>query len=215
MSKKITIIDYGMGNLLSVQRGIESCGASAKITSDPDELVKADKLVLPGVGAFGDAIGEIKSLNLDLALLDAVKKGTPIIGICLGMQLMFEQSEEFGLHDGLGVFKGRIVPIPRQGTSGLPMKSPHIGWSSLILNPEANVGCQKSLLGELSGHKSVYFVHSFMAVPTEPHTRLADCEYGGQRITALVGNDNVFGCQFHPEKSGPVGLMILSSFSKL
>lgn len=215
MSQKITIIDYGMGNLLSVQRGIEYCGASVEMTSDPERVFQADKLVLPGVGAFGDAIREIRRLGLDQAILDAIRKGAPMMGICLGMQLMFEKSDEFGVHAGLAIFKGEIVPIPRQSKSGLPVKIPHIGWSSLLPNPNVNHRVKSALLSNLRESESVYFVHSFMAVPAESTIRLADCEYGGHQITAMVGKEHVFGCQFHPEKSGRGGLSILSNFVRL
>ncbi len=211
MSVNVVVIDYGMGNLYSVQRGLERCGVSATLTSDPSEIASAQKLLLPGVGAFGDAMAELNQLGLVPAIKKAVESGTPILGICLGMQLLMEESEEFGLTTGLGLIPGRVIPIPQSGTNGDRLKVPHIGWSSL--NPVSSQPSWNSvMMGGVASGDSVYFVHSFMVQPTNPAVRVADTLYGGHQISAVIKKDNVVGCQFHPEKSGNIGLQILRNF---
>jgi glutamine amidotransferase len=214
MLANVVVIDYGMGNLYSVQRGLEHCGVSAFLTSDPSEIVSAQKLLLPGVGAFGDAMTELNRLGLVSSIKEAVERGTPILGICLGMQLLMEESEEFGFTNGLGLIPGRVIPIPQTDTNGDQLKVPHIGWSSLNPPPSEPIWNSVMMSGLVRGD-SVYFVHSFMVQPTDPTVRIADTTYGGHQISAVLKKDNVIGCQFHPEKSGNIGLQILGNFCKL
>lgn len=208
---RITVIDYGVGNLLSVQRGLEHCGAEVVLTSDPDAVLVAKRVVLPGVGAFANAMQALQERNLVPAIQALAKKGTPLLGICLGMQLLLDESEEFGVTKGLGLIPGRVVPVPMQTTSGATHKIPHIGWNGLVL-AEAKTDWQGTLLQGNRQGEAAYFVHSFMAVPADPQHRLADCLYGGHRISAAIARDRITGCQFHPEKSGEVGLRILRRF---
>lgn len=211
---EVLIIDYGVGNLLSVQRGFEYCGAKVDISSDPEKIQKASHIILPGVGAFANAMDALNQRGLVEVIHRVVTKGTPLLAICLGMQMLLDESEEFGITRGLGLIPGRVVPIPSLTTQGQSQKIPHIGWSEL--HPAtSNQNWKSSILEKIQDGESVYFVHSFMALPENDKHRLADTNYGGNRIAAVIGRENVFGCQFHPEKSGDVGLRILSQFIKL
>lgn len=205
----VTVIDYGVGNLLSVQRGFEHCGARVTVTSDPQVILGADRLVLPGVGAFRDAMQELDVRGLPAVIRAYAASGKPLLGICLGMQMLLDESEEFGTTQGLGLIPGRVVPVPAQTTDGDAQKIPHIGWSALYPASDSWSG---TLLNEIQAGSAVYFVHSFMAQTRDATHRLADCVYGGHRIPAVIGSGNVFGCQFHPEKSGEVGLNVLRTF---
>jgi len=212
MSKpEITVIDYGVGNLLSVQRGLEHCGARVTLTSDPDVVVAAGRLVLPGVGAFSNAMQALVERGMVQAIQAVAKAGTPLLGICLGMQLLLEESEEFGLTKGLGLIPGRVVPVPTHTATGEPQKIPHIGWNGLVVS-ESRDDWSGTLLQDNARGEAVYFVHSFMAVAADRAHRLADCIYGGHRVSAAISKDQITGCQFHPEKSGEVGLKILRRF---
>lgn len=207
----VTVIDYGVGNLLSVQRGLEHCGASVTLTADPERILAAERVVLPGVGAFGNAMRALEQLNLVEVIRSLARRQTPLLGICLGMQLLLEESEEFGITAGLGLIPGRVIPVPAQSVSGQAQKIPHIGWSAL--QPSAAFeGWSGTLLQDTRPGDAAYFVHSFMADPTDPADRIADCVYGGHLIPAVIGRDRITGCQFHPEKSGEVGLRILRRF---
>ena len=209
--KETIIIDYGVGNLLSVQRGLEYCGAKVTLTADPEQILAAKRVVLPGVGAFGNAMEALDRLGLVAVIRELAKRQTPLLGICLGMQLLLEESEEFGITAGLGLIPGRVIPVPAQTLSGNTQKIPHIGWSGL--HPaRASEGWNDTLLQDNLPGEAAYFVHSFMAVPTDPAYRIADCIYGGHLIPAAIGRDQITGCQFHPEKSGEVGLKILRRF---
>ncbi len=206
---RIVVIDYGVGNLLSVQRGLEHCGADVVLTADPDVVLQAERVVLPGVGAFGNAMQALAERNLVEPLQQIAGRGTPLLGICLGMQLLLDESEEFGITRGLGIIPGRVLAIPQQTTANLPQKIPHIGWNALVL---ADVPWRDTLLADTVPGDATYFVHSFMAVPDDHVHRLADCVYGGHRIPAVIARGRTTGCQFHPEKSGEVGLSILRRF---
>ena len=208
---EIVVIDYGVGNLLSVQRGLEHCGANVTLTADPEKILAAKRVVLPGVGAFGSAMEALHNLDLVEVIRDVANKQIRLLGICLGMQLLFEESEEFGITAGLGLIPGRVLPIPMRTESGESQKIPHIGWSSLQL-PDGLNGWNETLLQDNHPSEAVYFVHSFMAAPTNPHHRIADCKYEGHSIAAVIGRGHITGCQFHPEKSGEVGLKILRRF---
>lgn len=208
---EVTVIDYGVGNLLSVSRALEYCGARVTITSDAAAILTSTKVVLPGVGAFADGMVALRAQGLDAVVRQVAATGTPLLGICLGMQMLFDESEEFGATAGLGLIPGRVVRIPATTTTGESHKIPHIGWNELVL-PAQRDSWQSGLLSNVELGEAVYFVHSFMAQPTSPMHRLADCSYGGIPISAVVKRDNVMGCQFHPEKSGEVGLKILRRF---
>lgn len=198
----IAIIDYGAGNLFSVQNALNYLGVENKITSDKREIVSADKIILPGVGAFGDAMEKLCGMGLiDTVKTEALKK--PFLGICLGMQLLFEKSFEFGEFEGLGLIKGSVKLMKPDG--GLSV--PQIGWNSLELNRPC------ALLESIGSGKYVYFVHSYAAECSEKDV-YAYADYGG-KVPALVGNGTVYGAQFHPEKSGEIGLCILKNFSEL
>lgn len=205
---EVTVIDYGVGNLLSVQRGLEHCGAIVTLTSDPDQILAAKRVVLPGVGAFCNAMHALERLGLVMVIRELAQRKTPLLGICLGMQLLLEESEEFGVTAGLGLIPGRVIPVPDKTLSGATQKIPHIGWSALHPS-NTSAGWHQTLLQDNCPGEAAYFVHSFMAIPTNPAHRLADCLYGGHKIAATIGRGQITGCQFHPEKSGEVGLKIL------
>ena len=208
---EVTIIDYGVGNLLSVQRGLEHCGAKVTLTADPEQILVAKRVVLPGVGAFRNAMQALDQLGLVVVICEIARRQTPLLGICLGMQLLLDESEEFGITAGLGLIPGRVIPVPAQTLSGEMQKIPHIGWSAQ--HPSiASGGWSGTLLRDNRPGEAAYFVHSFMAVPMDPTHRIADCVYGGHLIPAAIGRDQITGCQFHPEKSGEVGLKILRRF---
>lgn len=211
-SRHVTLLDYGMANLLNVARGLEHCGAQVLITEDPAVAAAADRLVVPGVGAFQHAMDELRSRGLDDAVRAHARTGRPLLGICVGMQMMFDASEEFGEHAGLGILPGRVRPVPVVTVDGLPQRVPHIGWSHLH-TPFSGRGWTGTFLAGFEDHQpAVYFVHSFAADPEQASDRLADCLYGGHRICAAVQRDNVVATQFHPERSGEVGLQLLREF---
>jgi glutamine amidotransferase len=207
----VAIVDYGMGNLLSVQRALEHCGAKVTVTSDPESIISANKVILPGVGAFADAMRELSRLGLDIAMRETCARGTPLMGICLGMQLLLDESDEFGKTAGLGIISGSVVPLPDKDTAGERLKIPNIGWSQLIYSDESK-GWHATPLRDIKESESVYFLHSFMANPANPDHRIAEYIYGGHKVSAVIKCENIVGCQFHPEKSGEAGLKILRQF---
>ena len=199
----VAIVDYGVGNLFSLRSSLETIGADVKVTGDAQELRKADKIILPGVGAFEDAAAKLRESGLDIILRQEAAAGKPIMGICLGMQMLFDKSLEYGEHEGLGLIHGTVSPIANVIPSDL--KIPHIGWNAL------HFGTQKHpLFRYLNEGDCVYFVHSYYAADCS-ESIIATAEYGAE-LTAAVANGNVCGCQFHPEKSGDVGLKILRAF---
>lgn len=198
----IAIIDYGVGNLFSLSSSLKAVGADTVITGDPDKIKRADKLILPGVGAFGDAIGKLKAEGLEKIIKNEAENGKPLLGICLGMQLLFDKSYEFGEYDGLGLIKGNVVPMA--GRIPESLKIPHIGWNALKIKKKIPA------FSEIKDGDCVYFVHSFFADDCEESVA-ATTEYGIE-ITAAAANGNIVGCQFHPEKSGEIGLSILRAF---
>ena len=201
----IAIIDYGVGNLFSLVSSFKAIGADTVITGDINTIKKADKLILPGVGAFGDAIKKLCDTGLDKIIIEEAKNGKPIMGICLGMQMLFEKSYEYGEHKGLGLIKGEVVSMENRLPTSL--KIPHIGWNALIFKK------QSPLFKYINNGDCVYFVHSYYA-ETNADSLLATAEYG-KELTAAVAKDNIYGCQFHPEKSGNVGLNILKAFCEM
>jgi glutamine amidotransferase len=200
-----------MGNLLSVRRGLEHCGATVTVTADPDVILSARLVVLPGVGAFADGMVELRRRALDVVVREVSARGTQLLGICLGMQMLLDESDEFGTTAGLGLIPGRVIPVPSTTADNRPQKIPHIGWNALVL-PEGREDWENTLLQDVKLGEAVYFVHSFAASPTDSDHRIADCLYGGIPVSAAIGRENVFGCQFHPEKSGEVGLKVLQRF---
>ena len=198
----IAIIDYGVGNLFSLRSSLNKIGADTVVTADPAVIAQADKLILPGVGAFADAAKKLRDSGLDKIIKAEAAAGKPIMGICLGMQMLFEKSYEYGEHEGLGLLKGAVVPM--EGSIPANLKIPHIGWNALHFQKES------PLFRYIKEGDCVYFVHSFYASSCED-SLIATAEYG-RELTAAVAKDNVMGCQFHPEKSGDVGLNILRAF---
>lgn len=212
---KVSIIDYGMGNILSVKRGFEHCGAEVVYVTDPNKIKNADYLILPGVGAFRDAMNELNKLELVDAILKFAKKGNPFLGICLGMQMMMNASEEFGYSMGLGLIPGNVVKIENTTTEGEFQKVPHVGWNEICIPERQDMTVwDNTIINGIREHETMYFVHSYTAKPQEAF-RLADSYYGGRRIAAVVKNDHLYGCQFHPEKSGIAGLKIIKNFLEI
>jgi imidazole glycerol-phosphate synthase subunit HisH len=214
MAVDAMVVDYGIGNLFSVRRSLEHCGASVVVTSEPCLIRDARRVVLPGVGAFPDGMSTLRQHGLDEVVRSVADKGVPLLAVCLGMQMLFDESEEFGTTAGLGLIPGKVVALPSTDAKGGRLKIPHIGWEELR-PPAAAAGWRSGALGNIRPGEAVYFVHSFMAEPARKDHRLADCVYGGVSIAAAVGRDNIIGYQFHPEKSGDVGLRLLKSFLSL
>lgn len=200
----IAIIDYDAGNIKSVEKALQKLGADVVITKDAQEILQADKVILPGVGAFGDAMANLKKFGLDKVIYEVVEKGTPFLGICLGLQLLFERSDETPGVEGLGILKGEILRIPDKDD----LKIPHMGWNSLHLQNQGR------LFMGLSEQSYVYFVHSYYLKAEDEQIVKATTDYS-VNIHASVEKDNVFACQFHPEKSSDVGLQILKNFVEL
>jgi glutamine amidotransferase len=213
-SQPISVIDYGVGNLLSVQRGFDHCGGDVVFVSTPAEVVAAEKLVLPGVGAFPNAMESLSKLDLISAIQDFSLRDKPMLAICLGMQLLLDESEEFEKTKGIGIIKGQVTAIPNQDINGEKKKIPHIGWNELHTRQNQEVW-ELSILRGLSTSAATYFVHSYIAIPENKENLLAFAHYGEIEIPAVISKGNVTGCQFHPEKSGEVGLTILRNFMKI
>ena len=211
MPPRVTIIDYGLGNLFSLRRALSFLGAETDTAATPGELARARRLILPGVGAFGDGMRQLRERGLADPVRRAVAEGLPLLGICLGMQLFFTESEEFGRHEGLGIFAGRVGRLAATAASGEPVKVPHVGWNALAPAP-GGLSWEHSALRTLTPGDSVYFVHSYVPSPEDGAVTVAQMTYGGHRYCAMVQRGAVAGCQFHPEKSGAVGLRILRAF---
>jgi glutamine amidotransferase len=209
--EKVVIVDYGLGNLFSVQRALEHCGASnVCISSSIDDIISADRLILPGVGAFEDGTRGLK----DLGLIEPIKSHAidkkPMLGICLGMQLLATTSQEFGSHVGLNLIPGKVLPILAENPKGVRRKVPFIGWAKLTTSEKKN--SEDIIANELSKNQSVYLVHSYYFSPNNAENIVATYDYQGGEITAAVRLDNIYGFQFHPEKSGEVGLGLFKAF---
>ena len=201
----IAIVDYGVGNLFSLISSFNKIGAEIVVTADPQVISRADGIILPGVGAFEDAARKLRDSGLDKVIVEQAQKGKKLMGICLGMQMLFQQSYEYGCHEGLGLLKGNIVPM--KDSIPADLKIPHIGWNALHFTKESN------LFKYISNNDCVYFVHSYYATDCDDSV-IATAEYG-KELTAAVQKDNIMGCQFHPEKSGEVGLNILRAFCEM
>lgn len=208
---KITVIDYGLSNLRSVQNAFAHCGAETLLTSSAADVRAAEALVLPGVGAFRDGMAGLERLGLVEVIRRKAVEGTPLLGICLGMQMLFDESEEFGTCPGLGLIPGRVVKIPAEDVQGNPQKVPHISWAPLF-PAGGHPDFAGTVLEKVTPGQECYFIHSYEAKPADAADRLADTRYGGRDVCAVAAHGSVVGCQFHPEKSGPVGLSILSQF---
>ena len=201
----IAIVDYGVGNLFSIRCSFEYIGVDCIVTSDPEQISVAEKIVLPGVGAFGDAAAQLRKSGLDKIVIAQANVGKPLLGVCLGMQLLFDESHEYGVHKGLGLIPGVVEPLTEEKLGG-PLKIPHMGWNNLEF-------CGGSpLLSRINPGAYVYYVHSYFVAVSQ--NTVASSRYGNTEITGLVQRDNVFGAQFHPEKSGEVGLAILRGFAE-
>lgn len=211
MHPTVTIVDYGRSNLLSVQRALEYCGATVEYASTPEQVAVAGALVLPGVGAFADGMNLLRESGLARAVCTRARQGVPLLGICLGMQFLFGSSSEGGITPGLGLLPGTVEAIPGHTTQGQPLRVPHIGWAPLYPTQQRE-GFWGSTLEAIPVKSQVYFVHGYQAMPARQADRLADTLYGGHRICAAVQRGNITGVQFHPEKSGEVGLAILRTF---
>lgn len=208
---KIAIVDYGMGNLYSVKRVCEYVGLNAEITSDKDVVAKADGIILPGVGAFGDAMEVLHRNDLVSPMKEAIISGKPFLGICLGMQLLMTESEEFGTHAGLDIFQGSVVQFPNKNDKGQGIKVPQVGWNTIICSGSA--WPTPLLEGVVSG-SYMYFVHSFRVIPARENVVATTSVYEGIPYTSGIANDNVVAFQFHPEKSGINGIRIYKNFAR-
>jgi len=213
----VGIIDYGINNLKSISKAFEKIGKTYKIIDTPKDVLSSKCLVLPGIGAFGDGMNELRQRGLIEPIKKSVEEGTPILGICLGMQLFFTESEEFGLHKGLDLIPGRVVSFKHPNEVNVnAYRIPHMGWNELNKSKSGNESkWKKTLLENIKEKSDVYFVHSFYPIPKDPETIIATTEYGGQEFCSVVKKDNIIGTQFHLEKSGEIGLNILRKFCEL
>ena len=213
---EVTVVDYGTGNMFNVVCALRHCGMDVNVTPSPSEVGNAKRLILPGVGAFGEGMIELRRQGLVDPLIQHAKAGKPLLGICLGMQMLLDESEEFGLHEGLRIIPGRVVRIPDSGTDGRPHPVPHVGWSELLLPRNlSDNDWSASLLDGIAPQNSVFFVHSYYGQRIPTDYLMADCHYHGRDLPAVIRKGSVYGVQFHPEKSGPVGLKIIKNFLSL
>ena len=210
--KNITIIDYGCGNILSLIRAVEFLGYEVEITHDKKKIMNSSHVILPGVGAFGDAMKKLEKYNLNNIILKYVESNKPLLGICLGMQILLTEGYEFGFHEGLGLIEGKVIKISNKKNKEI--KIPHVGWNELYPSNDKKEWKNKILNNSLIG-KNFYFVHSFVCLTKKSEATIAFCNYSGISIPAVVSVNNVFGCQFHPEKSSDNGLAILKNFCEI
>lgn len=203
----IGIVNYGMGNLHSVAKGLEKVGGTVELVSDAEKLKHYDRIVLPGVGAFRDCVGALRQSGMDEAILEAVGRGTPFLGICLGMQVLMDVSLEFGRYEGLGLIPGAVRHFPESHVNR-GFKIPHMGWNDVILSSQKKL---HPVMAPLAGQQ-VYYVHSYCCMPENPEYLLAACSYGDYPFAAAIGRDNIVAVQFHPEKSQRAGMALLEAF---
>lgn len=214
-SRRVVIVDYGMGNLYSVSRACEHVGLNATISTSPAEVLDAQGVILPGVGAMPVAMAALEESGLGDALRTVAERGTPLLGVCLGMQLLMEEGSEFTVHAGLGILPGKVVRFPSADQNGSPLRVPHIGWNRVHRasgsgrDPWLETPLQATPDGEY-----MYFVHSYLIVPGEPSLGVGVSRYGGIEFCSVVARGAIFGCQFHPERSGPQGLRIYREFAR-
>lgn len=210
----VAIVDYGMGNLFNVLRACDAVGLPARISSDPDEVERASAIILPGVGAFGDAMTELRGRGLDEAIGRSVAAGRPFFGVCLGLQLMMETSSEFGAHTGLGLVAGDVVRFDAPRHDGETLKVPQVGWNAVRRPTNRSAGWAGTPLEAIIDGTPMYFVHSFYVRPAEPEVIVATTRYGDTEFCSSIARANLFGSQFHPERSGPAGLQMYRTFAK-
>jgi glutamine amidotransferase len=211
MVDMIAIVDYGMGNLRSVHKAVERAGYEARVSAEPQEVLDASKIILPGVGAFRDCMRNLEKLNLWEPVIRSIEAGKPFLGICLGLQLLFEESDEFGLHKGMGVLPGRVQRFPddiKDLQTGQPYPIPHMGWNTIQIKKNT------PLFAGIEDESFFYFVHSYYALPQTPTDIAATTPYGIE-FACAVQHDNIYAVQFHPEKSQAVGLRLLRNFGRL
>jgi len=213
MNKKVSIVDYGVGNILNVSRGFEHVGGVVSVTSDIAAIKVADRLVLPGVGAFGHGMNELRDRGMIEAIKEFALTGRPFLGICLGMQMMMDVSQEFGPCNGLGFIAGAVEAIPHSGLDGKTHKIPHIGWNELLKS--GSESWQSTILKGIEPGEPMYFVHSYAAAPAAKENMISHCDYNGLLFASVIQSELHFGTQFHPEKSAGTGLKILDNFIHL
>lgn len=214
MRSKVTIVDYGLGNLLSLKRAFEAIECTVSITNNTNTLINSSKIILPGIGAYAKAMQSIREQNLEETLILAAKKGIPFLGICLGMQLLLTESEEFGISKGLNLIPGKVKLINKLIKKGDNLKVPHIGWNTISAS-DLNSNSKCKFFKKLKKNQSFYFVHSLASFPRNSEHRFYDTKYGNVSLPAIIGDQNIFGFQFHPEKSGQHGLKLLKEFLKI
>lgn len=210
MLKSVSVIDYGCGNMLSIVRALIACNVNVETISTPEGIVNSDRIILPGVGAFGKCMEELNKRNLHGSILEYIKKGNPLLGICVGMQILYDFGEEFGHHKGLSIIPGKVCQIPARHAGGIH-KIPFVGWAK-IKSPHNPNKWDSPIFSDIPVNSFFYFVHSFMGIPEDDKHCLAIYDYNGVQVPAIVGHNNIIGCQFHPEKSGKIGLTLLNNF---
>ena len=215
MKKKVTIVDTGSGNILSIKRAFEKWDAEVGITDKKEKILSASRLVLPGVGSFKNAIDKLNSKNFIEVISEIKSKEIPLLGICLGMQLFFEESEEFGKFKGLSLIEGKVIKLPVLSLDHEKLKIPSIGWHKLILEDNAFSFKENKFFKNFNSEDRFYFVHSYYANPNDKSLILASYNFGDHLIPSIVAKNNIIGCQFHPEKSGPFGLNLIKNFISL
>lgn len=212
--KEVVIIDYGIGNVKSIYNALLKVGSTPILTSDKTAIVNADKVILPGVGAFKSGMDNLIEKNLDETIYEYIRLGKPILGICLGMQMLLQESEEFGVSKGLGIIEGSVIRFPLENTDpNLGLKLPHVSWNNI--NNTQSLNWDNTIFDQLIEEVNVYFVHTFVANPTNKENILATTNYGGVEFCSAIKYNNIYGVQFHPEKSGKTGLQILKNFINL
>jgi glutamine amidotransferase len=217
MAARVIVVDYGIGNVFSVCHALRHAGAEPTLSADVEVIRQADRLILPGVGAFGRAMDELQARALVDPILDFIRRGRPFLGLCVGMQMLMDRSEELGPHQGLGLLAGTVERIPARTVDGESLRVPHIGWTELLQSvPSESRPWARSILADTSpGRTAFYFVHSFAVHLTDPAAALAQVDYGGWPITAAVQHENIQGVQFHPERSGLAGQKLLRRFMSM
>jgi len=214
MTKIISILDYGVGNIFSLTKAFELCGAEVRLISEPSQLKNVDKLILPGVGAFAKAMDELNKRNFTDSIKEYALSEKPLMGICLGAQMLLSESYEYGIHAGLDLIKGKVIKISDIEANAAQHKVPYVAWSELH-KPKNNINWDKTILSGIKSGVTAYFVHSFTFIPDNEENRLVDTFYDGVRLCAAVKEGNIYGTQFHPERSGKYGLQIINNFVQL
>jgi len=212
-SPRVAIVDYGMGNLYSVQRACEHVGLESSITTSPDDVRAMDGVILPGVGSMPDAMRVLETTGLADAIREVVERGTPFLGVCLGLQLLMTDGSEFGAHSGLGIIPGRVERLAGHDEQGAPLKVPHIGWNAVNRVAGRENSWADTPLDGVPDRTLMYFVHSYRVIPADPAVSIATTQYGDIEFCSAIAHDRIFACQFHPERSGPDGLGLYARFA--